>query len=589
MATFLNENGLIKKSLAELKDEYEALFQEAFGEDIDLSAEGPFGQIIGILSQRDADLWDGAEEIYTSRNPNEAEGTSLDNISAETGVKRLDATATIADDVLLIGDEGTVVPANSQAKQQNASLTYSLLTSTTITKASALQLKLEPNSTFPLSGGEVFSITLDSVLYSYTGIALDTKKIVIDALVSAITAGAFTGTASNEDDDFLVIDGDDANGDAIPDTTFNALNWTATFDLELLASKGEFQADETGINTLPANTLIEIATPVSGWNSVNNPGAGVTGTATETDAELRIRRANTFLTGNGTDEAIRNSILNELDDIQSASVTSNRNYESNIEKVIYDADFVTGNNIDIVVDGSSITTVPFNTNQATTMADLKTQIEADITDAVATIDPLDSDDRTMIIEVTSKSVIVVTTTVTGGASQPNSIVVYSDGDGRPAKSFEAIVQGGTDQDIADKIWETMPSGIQSFGSETVNVTDSEGRTQVIQFSRPLTKYVHVKVQRGFNTEEVYPTDGDDQIKANIITWSNANVGIGDDVIRQRLATPIYEVSGIGDIEIFLDLTDNPGDSPSFTQTNLTILSREFPAFDISRITVENLP
>jgi hypothetical protein len=109
---------------------------------------------------------------------------------AGNGVKRLSAVATKVKNVLLIGDEGTLIVAGSQAKQANIDLLYSLDANRTITKSNALKLKLEPNTTFPLSGGEVFTVTLDTVAYTYNGIASDTKKIVIDALVSSITGGS---------------------------------------------------------------------------------------------------------------------------------------------------------------------------------------------------------------------------------------------------------------------------------------------------------------------------------------------------------------------------------------------------------------
>ncbi|KKL60235.1 hypothetical protein LCGC14_2207350 [marine sediment metagenome] len=142
MAIFVTSAGFQNKSLAAIKAEYEAQYQAVFGADIDLTPEGPFGQIIGLHSQRDKDIWDGLEEIYTSRNPGEATDTSLDNICAETGVVRLDATKTRVSNVLCFGTEGTVLTATTdKAKQANNTLTYLLVTGITIAKATALQLK----------------------------------------------------------------------------------------------------------------------------------------------------------------------------------------------------------------------------------------------------------------------------------------------------------------------------------------------------------------------------------------------------------------------------------------------------------------
>lgn len=486
--TYVTATGFNKKTLAELKAELEAAYQGIFGDDLDLTPEGPAGQMIGLHAQREADLWDLAEEIYTSRNPGEATGTSLDNISAETGVARLDATKTRVSNVLCYGTEGTVLTATThKAKQADNALLYELVTGITITKAVALKLKLEPNTAFPLTGGEVFTVTLDAVAYTYNGIALDTKKIVIDALVNSITIGAFVGIASNESNDFLVIDGDDNDSDSIPDTSFISL-WTATFDLEALASGATFDAASTGVNTLPATTLDTIATSLAGWDSVVNPGAGVTGTAVETDAALRIRRALTFLAGAATDEAIRSALLNEVTGVTTAVVTSN---------------------------------------------------------------------RTML----------------------------TDADGRPPKSFEAVVVGGDDANVAQEIWETMPSGIESYGTTTEVIVDSEGTNQSISFSRPTNRYVHVRITKTLYSEETYPTNGDQAIKDAIVAWSLIEYSPGKDVIRLRISTPVYEIEGIEDITIEIDDTTNPGDVPAFVFANKPMNGRQLAVFATSRITV----
>jgi len=59
----------------------------------------------------------------------------------------------------------------------------------------------------------------------------------------------------------------------------------------------------------------------------------------------------------------------------------------------------------------------------------------------------------------------------------------ADGDGRPPHSDHFIVDGGTDADVAEKIWEVKGGGIQLHGGESVNIMDSQGRTQAINFDR----------------------------------------------------------------------------------------------------------
>jgi hypothetical protein len=98
---------------------------------------------------------------------------------------------------------------------------------------------------------------------------------------------------------------------------------------------------------------------------------------------------------------------------------------SNAGTVVFDIDFVTGNLIDFTINGTAVTQVPFNATQAATMADLKTQIETDITDSTVTIDTGDPNTRTLIIEVFGDiGVESVSVVVTGGGTQPVGAITY---------------------------------------------------------------------------------------------------------------------------------------------------------------------
>ncbi len=134
----------------------------------------------------------------------------------------------------------------------------------------------------------------------------------------------------------------------------------------------------------------------------------------------------------------------------------------------------------------------------------------------------------------------------------------------------------------------MPSGIESYGGESEVIQDSEGRNQTINFSRPINQYIHVKVKRDLYTEETYPANGDDLIKSEIVAWALLEFSPGVDVIRQRLNIPIYEVPGIGDVEVTIDATPNPGDSPAYAADDIPISGRELAVFATTRITVEVL-
>lgn len=495
MGTYITTDGFDKKTLAEIKAELEAEFQSIFGNDIDLEEDQPFGQMIGIISKRDADLWDALQEIYTSRNPKEAIGVSLDNIVQENGLTRIAATATQVKNVLLYGDAGTVIAAGKLVKTPDKTVEYELDSSTTIDTTVAFYGRISVDS---VTTGNDYTITIDGTAYTYTALAADEEIDVLQELETLINAGTWTGT--------VAVDTDDVELSLTGTENFN-FSTTGDLTIEEVAVVGDFTATETGANTVPANTLTEIVTAVSGWNSVTNPSAGITGNDTETDSELRLRREQSVNgVGNATEDSIRSKILDEITGVTGCTIYSNR--------------------------GDS-----------------------------------------------------------------------TDTENRPPHSFETVVQGGDDDEIAEKIWETQPAGIQSIGninsdgsiSSTIpgtgiNITDSQGFTQNILYSRPENIYIFVRVSRDKYSEEEYPTDGDDLIKDAIVAWSLeiSNIDVGKDVIRQRLSAPVYTIPGIEDIKIELDGDTDSAAIPSYAESNIDVSDRQIAVFAISRIVVQDL-
>lgn len=106
MAYGLLPTGFAAKPLAACKGELEDLVRARFGAGVNLAPEGPWGQFIGILSERESLLWDLAQAVYVSRDPGQATGAAQDAICAITGVSRTAGTRSTVM-VLLTGTPGT--------------------------------------------------------------------------------------------------------------------------------------------------------------------------------------------------------------------------------------------------------------------------------------------------------------------------------------------------------------------------------------------------------------------------------------------------------------------------------------------------
>jgi uncharacterized phage protein gp47/JayE len=153
-----------------------------------------------------------------------------------------------------------------------------------------------------------------------------------------------------------------------------------------------------------------------------------------------------------------------------------------------------------------------------------------------------------------------------------------DGDGRPPHSFEMVVQNGTDQDIGDAIWEKKPAGIQSYGTEDVDVVDSMGVTQTVYFSRPSEVDIYVIVNVVREEATALPTEA--QVKAKVLEYGDT-LNMGDDVLPTAGMIPvIMGLSNIREIEVLVKIT-----APPTAPDPIVLDPNEIATFDTANITV----
>ena len=123
-----------------------------------------------------------------------------------------------------------------------------------------------------------------------------------------------------------------------------------------------------------------------------------------------------------------------------------------------------------------------------------------------------------------------------------------DSDGRPPKSNEILVDGGLPEDIGAKLWECTAGGIELYGTESVNVTDSQGNTQVVKYTIPSLVSVKVAVIIvSYNTRRL-PTNYVQLIQASVAAFGNA-LPIGQDLILSKWYLPIYGIEGVDEVTI----------------------------------------
>ena len=154
-------------------------------------------------------------------------------------------------------------------------------------------------------------------------------------------------------------------------------------------------------------------------------------------------------------------------------------------------------------------------------------------------------------------------------------------DGRPPHSYEFVVHGGNDDEIAQTLFEFGSEGIEAFGTTVIVVYDSQNIPHNIGFTRP--SEIDIYIDLDVTVDPVlYPTDGDTQIEAAIVALGDTSQ-IGADVIALVYRAIVLSITGVIDVPVFkIDVIPVP-----LNTGNIEIAADELAVFDSSRIEVHS--
>jgi uncharacterized phage protein gp47/JayE len=172
-----------------------------------------------------------------------------------------------------------------------------------------------------------------------------------------------------------------------------------------------------------------------------------------------------------------------------------------------------------------------------------------------------------------------------------NVTIETDSNGLPPKSFESIVYGGVDEEIAQAIFNKKPAGIESFGSISVLLDDDSGNEQTVGFSRASEVDIYIDLDISTNSD-TFPSDGETQIKDEIIEYIGGELSdgsyprglnISEDVIYNKIIDLIFNITGVEDVN---SLAIGTSASPTGT-SNITVGFREVALTDSSWIVITN--
>lgn len=281
----LTAQGLQVATLADVRDQINAAWQEAFGASMDVSDASPDGQQIGIDAEVFALLNELLEAIVSSQDPNKATDAALDAICAITGTKRVGASFSRVT-LTLTGTPTATIPDGSLAATTSTGQQFTTAGAGTATIAAATAWA--PSTAYVAGDRRA----------NASGIYLCT--------VSGTSAGSGGPTGTTRGVDI-------ADGGA----TWRFLG-PGTGSVDVVA-----RATVTGPVVAVAGDITSIATPIGGWSGVVNILDATPGANVMTNAQLRVLREQELARpGTSTKNAIRTALL-DVGGVTSCTVFSN--------------------------------------------------------------------------------------------------------------------------------------------------------------------------------------------------------------------------------------------------------------------------
>lgn len=310
MAYGVTDQGFVIKRLEDILQEQRARATEIFkdlvppGDAVDTSDSSTLGRLINLDSEGDAELWEIAQQVYSSMDPNTATGVALDNIVAYGGLTRERESRSLAT-LLVEGDRGTSIPTGSVVQAPSIGVRFKINRPVVLNMQDVAGISIE---VAVVEEGALYAITYVSDaagadVIQYISEAGDTQETILTELKTLINESHPRLLAEVIDGVALRI----TVVDMFQETDFSLSGNMAAIKIVKVA---EASAEEPGPVEAVANSITQIVSSILGWDSVTNPIPAVRGRFTETDEELRLRFERTKHTrGINTFDAVLSSVV----------------------------------------------------------------------------------------------------------------------------------------------------------------------------------------------------------------------------------------------------------------------------------------
>lgn len=294
----LDANGFTPKRYPEIIEELNSTLRSKVGTSIDTTANSLFGHMHSNFALAIAQLWDLAQDVYSSNDLLAAEGRSLENLALYNGLLKEPAKKTkgIAH---FTGRDGTAIPVSSKILSVRGD-EFTTDRAFSISALSCVELRVYPTI---VQDSTNYTIIVDDAAYPFTTGVAATEEEIIDEIESKLAVdGSVTTTKVIHPTDaslsYILITKDDQSSTmAIRATSYLSFDHVITPSTISSVKFGSVPGDALAVNS--------ISSGVAGWYSVVNPSDLTLGDVAESDTELRVRLLNSFqTTGSATYDSI---------------------------------------------------------------------------------------------------------------------------------------------------------------------------------------------------------------------------------------------------------------------------------------------
>lgn len=129
---------------------------------------------------------------------------------------------------------------------------------------------------------------------------------------------------------------------------------------------------------------------------------------------------------------------------------------------------------------------------------------------------------------------------------------------QPAGTIWVVVDGGTKNDIARRIYSAKTGGVPTFGTETIDIADSKGYPHTINFSRSSPQEIYVKgTFKRRPGSNISSNDAATQLKDATVAYLNS-LSPGESVLWSNMFQPLMEATKNLEVDtLFIGITANP--------------------------------